>query len=319
MIRVIPIASESLGVRSLCTFVEAKGYKILLDPGAALGVRRRLMPHKREFEALLEAKKKIIDYASKADYIFISHYHHDHYSPFYADYMFRSDEEIASMIYENAEKVFAKSLEDLNKNQLSRAKDLRKHLEGKIEPADNRVVKISDDLVLEFSPPLRHGEPGTKLGKVVAVRIINGEDVIVFAPDVQGPVDEEAMRWILKKKPRLIIVGGPATYLKGHRVKSKAVDKAIENVRELAKRVDTIIIDHHIVRDPKRREKLSKAFEEAEKRKHKILTFAQYLGVEERPLEAMRKKLYEEEPLPEGRHEFIKKVKKRDRIGLELP
>lgn len=38
--RVIPLASESLGVRSLATFVEAGGLRILIDPGVALGPKR---------------------------------------------------------------------------------------------------------------------------------------------------------------------------------------------------------------------------------------------------------------------------------------
>ena len=276
------------------------------------------MPHRREFEALIEAKKRILEYASKADYILISHYHHDHFTPFYADYLYRSDEEIAEKVYENVEKVFAKSLDDLNKNQLSRAKDLWKHLGDKVIPADGKVIDLGD-VRLEFSPPMWHGEPGTKLGRVIGVRIVNGDDMIVFAPDVQGPVDENALRRILQEKPRVVILGGPATYLKGHRVKSSAVNAGIENVARIAKEVDTLIIDHHLVRDANRRGKIADAFKEAEDNNHKILTFAEYLGVEEKPLEAMRKKLYEEEPLPKNRHEFVKKVKKRDHIGLELP
>ncbi|HIH73196.1 MAG TPA: hypothetical protein HA300_07595, partial [Thermococcaceae archaeon] len=51
--KVIPLASESLGVRSLATFLEIGKVGILIDPGAALGPKRySLPPAKIEMEAL---------------------------------------------------------------------------------------------------------------------------------------------------------------------------------------------------------------------------------------------------------------------------
>jgi len=40
------LGAESLGVRGLCCVVEAKGRKIVIDPGLALGYQREgLLPH----------------------------------------------------------------------------------------------------------------------------------------------------------------------------------------------------------------------------------------------------------------------------------
>ncbi len=39
-------------------------------------------PWKNEFDALYETRARIEEYAKKADIITISHYHHDHYTPF---------------------------------------------------------------------------------------------------------------------------------------------------------------------------------------------------------------------------------------------
>ena len=51
--KIIPIASDSLGVRSMATYVETKDCKILIDPSAALGPKRYgLPPHNKELEAL---------------------------------------------------------------------------------------------------------------------------------------------------------------------------------------------------------------------------------------------------------------------------
>lgn len=81
--KVIPLASESLGVRSLATYVKTKDVGILIDPGVALAPDRYgLKPNDIEFEKLREMRNKINDYAKKSNVITISHYHYDHYTPF---------------------------------------------------------------------------------------------------------------------------------------------------------------------------------------------------------------------------------------------
>jgi predicted metallo-beta-lactamase superfamily hydrolase len=61
--KIIPIASDSLGVRSMATYVETKDCKILIDPSAALGPKRYgLPPSIIEIEALKKIKKKINEF-----------------------------------------------------------------------------------------------------------------------------------------------------------------------------------------------------------------------------------------------------------------
>ena len=47
-IKITPLAEESLGVRSMCTYIETKDTKILLDAGAALAPNRLEYPHTPE-------------------------------------------------------------------------------------------------------------------------------------------------------------------------------------------------------------------------------------------------------------------------------
>ena len=42
--KVVPLAAESLGVRSMATYVEAAGVGLLLDPGASLAASRFGLP-----------------------------------------------------------------------------------------------------------------------------------------------------------------------------------------------------------------------------------------------------------------------------------
>ena len=73
-----PLASETLGVRSMAVRVG----NVVIDPSASLAPKRfGLPPHPKEWEALVEASKRIVRAIEKADIIIITHYHRDHYNP----------------------------------------------------------------------------------------------------------------------------------------------------------------------------------------------------------------------------------------------
>src|SRR6185436_20961606 len=77
---VTPLAAESLGVRSMATYVECGETRILIDPGAMLAASRfNLPPADEEWEALRRANDRISAYAGRASLIFVSHYHDDHF------------------------------------------------------------------------------------------------------------------------------------------------------------------------------------------------------------------------------------------------
>ena len=118
---VLPIASDSLGVRSMATFVETKDCKILIDPSAALGPRRYgLPPAQIEIETLKKTKQEIADIAKQCDILTISHYHYDHYDP--------------SETFYYGKKVFAKDIKkDINKSQNTRGTDFKKNIEDSCE------------------------------------------------------------------------------------------------------------------------------------------------------------------------------------------
>src|SRR2546426_12835886 len=78
--KVIPLAAESMGVRSMATFVEVDGVGILIDPGATLAPSRfNLPPADEEWEELRRANDRISAYATRAALVFVSHYHEDHF------------------------------------------------------------------------------------------------------------------------------------------------------------------------------------------------------------------------------------------------
>ena len=86
-IKIIPLAEESFGVRSMCTSIETSDTKILLDAGSSLAPKRMgYPPHPQEYQALAECRKRINKTAEKSEIITISHYHFDHHTPSYTDW-----------------------------------------------------------------------------------------------------------------------------------------------------------------------------------------------------------------------------------------
>ena len=78
--KVVPLAADSLGVRSMATYVEVAGTGILIDPGATLAASRfTLPPAEEEWQALRQANDRITAYAARASTVFVSHYHDDHF------------------------------------------------------------------------------------------------------------------------------------------------------------------------------------------------------------------------------------------------
>src|SRR2546430_9453230 len=78
-VRVIPLAAESLGVRSMATYVEAGDLGILIDPGATLAPTRwGLPPAEAEGQALRRANPPPSPHPPPPRPTFASHTPHGH-------------------------------------------------------------------------------------------------------------------------------------------------------------------------------------------------------------------------------------------------
>ena len=285
--RIIPLASESLGVRSLATYVKIGKVGILIDPGVALGPKRySLPPAKAELEALMKAREKLQTYAKEADIVTISHYHYDHHTPFFEGIYESSSPEKAREVYEGKILLIKHPKESINFSQRKRAWNFLKDAEKiakKIEYADGRFFDFGD-FIMEFSPAVPHGSEGTKLGFVIMLMIDDGARRLVYASDTQL-LNRKAVEWIIKQMPDILITGGPPTYLEGYRVRD-AWNTGLKNLNEIINETNAqIILDHHLIRDKRYPEFFSQLEKEP-------LTFARFLKREDKPLEAYRKELH---------------------------
>ncbi|MCD6571865.1 MAG: MBL fold metallo-hydrolase [Thermoplasmata archaeon] len=279
--KVTPIASDSLGVRSMATLVETKDCRIFIDPSAALGPSRYgLPPAPQEIEALSRTKDEIRELAEKCDILVISHYHYDHYDP---------NEE-----FYQGKTVYAKDInKNINKSQTERGKEFKEIVENrcKLIYCDDTSHKIGETSIV-FSPPFFHGPSNVRLGYVIMTTIDDGDFRLLHASDVQGPVTSEAKDYIISQKPDLLIIDGPPTIFLGWKFSRKNLEDASNNLVEIIKKLDCeIILDHHLLRDLKYRENFPEPYKIGGKR---VKTFAEYLGKENNALEAHRKELWSE-------------------------
>ncbi|MCW4040173.1 MAG: MBL fold metallo-hydrolase [Candidatus Bathyarchaeota archaeon] len=298
-IKVLPLISESMGARSLCTFIETPDIKILMDPGVSLGQRWRLLPHPTEYRILMESRHRIAEYAEKSDIVTISHYHFDHCTPTFTDYRWTfSTPETAHQIFHN-KLVLAKDYrKKINPTQRRRGWIFRKQMENSFQefhPADGNSFTFGDTAI-QFSNPVFHGESETALGWVVMVSISVENERVLHASDVQGPMITTTCQSILEVNPSLLYLGGPPQYLAGYRVNHQTIMRAQRNLLNLSRMIPTLIVDHHLIRGQDWTRFMHPIRRVAETEAHHVYTAAEYCRQRNQPLESERQKLYEQDP-----------------------
>ncbi len=285
--KILPIASDSLGTRSMATYVETEDIKIFLDPGVSLApTRYGLSPHRMEIERMNAHWNEIKEYVKKSDILAVTHYHYDHHDP--------NEPEI----YRDKIVFIKHPTENINFSQKKRAKYFLDQIEGLpkiLEYSDSKEFTFGGTQV-KFSPPVFHGT-SNKLGYVTEVSIVEGEECFLFTSDVEGPSIDDQVDFIIQENPKTIFLDGPMTYMLGFRYSKFSLQKSVENMIKIMNEtiVRDFIMDHHFLRDLKWKKRIENVFEVAEEQGLKILTAAEFLGQENDLLEARRKELYKEE------------------------
>jgi len=285
--KIVPLAAESLGVRSMATYVEAGGTGVLIDPGATLAPSRfNLPPADEEWEALRRANDRISAYAARAGIIFISHYHEDHFRHDPGGYAGRW------VLAKDPRRMIAGA-------QGRRASDLWREIgrAARLESADGREHE-GTKLSFRVSPPLAHGIEGTTLGYVVAITLIDPAERFrfVFASDVQGPLSRVATAYLIRERPHLLYLSGPPSYLE-KQVGTAVIDHGIDNLRRVIDATGCrVIMDHYALRDANAADRFGALWEEG-----RVVTAARYLGVRETALEGKRHILWATQRKPQAR------------------
>ncbi len=286
---ITPVAFDSMGVRSQATFVETPDVDVLIDPSASLGpLRFGYPPHAREWERLKESWKGILKYAKKADILVIGHYHYDHHDPDYE----------LEKIY-GGKTVYVKHPdENINQSQHKRAGHFLpkiREIAKSVEFADGKQFK-SGRTTIKFSPAVFHGT-NPRLGHVVETLIDDGKKKLIHTNDVEGPAVDAQAEFILENKPNVAIVDGPLSYIM-LRYGPENMKRANDNLARILRScpLESLIIDHHLLRDIGWKKRIEPAFEAAKKAGVPLQTAAEFAGRETDQLEANRPRLWKAEP-----------------------
>ena len=285
------LGAESLGVRGLCCVVELKERKILIDPGIALGWSRYgLLPHPVQIAVGAALRNRIISELESSNDVVFSHFHGDHCpllepNPYQLG-LTAVAEQLAAC------RIFAKSSIDISPVQLKRKADLSKAIGRELPETDGTVSGN-----LKFSPSVAHGKPGGKKSTLMMTRIEEEDFVFVHASDIQL-LDRETVGLILDWKPDVVLASGPPVY----RFSSQSAGEttamlrklAWSNAVELAAGVDTIILDHHLLRSE---EGIAWLKELKTYTGRRVLSAAEYMGKKPLFLEARREEFYARYPL----------------------
>lgn len=142
-LKVYPIWFDSMGAKASSVFIETPDTKILVDPGAAQMQPSYPLSSREKKRLRREALSQIKKFAKRADTIFISHYHYDHYTlPKEASSLYR------------AKKLWIKDPNHwINRSQWERARLFLTQLYETFEDKDagkilqaSRKIKIADPL-----------------------------------------------------------------------------------------------------------------------------------------------------------------------------
>jgi predicted metallo-beta-lactamase superfamily hydrolase len=286
------LGTESLGVRGLCCVVEIKNRKIAIDPGIALGWSRfGFLPHPFQIAVGVGIRGKIIEELKNATDVVFSHFDGDHVPLLDANpYQLRLDLVKDSL---SATRIWAKGPKFSSETQKKRREEVEEATRKELPNAEGKK-----DEILEFSSPVPHGEAGSEKGMLMMTRIKDGKEVFVHASDIQL-FDEETIEKILDWKPNIVLASGPPLYRLLSSSKTQK-EKAWQNATKLSKNVDTLILDHHLLRSEEGIEWLKNL---AKNSGHEVLCAANFMKREPLLLEAWRKELYQWLPVPKEWHE----------------
>ncbi len=208
---VVPLAADSLGVRSMATYVEC-------------GQTRN---------------DRISAYATRAGIIFLSHYHEDHFRHDPGLYQGRT-------VWAKDARRMINPRQAQRAGELWKSIGATCRLDS----AEGRVMETAEARLCA-SPPLAHGVEGTGLGYVVALTVTDLREGrrFVHASDVQGPLSAVAAAYLIRERPDLLYLSGPPAYLESQ-LGSALIEQGVDQLlRVLDQTGCRVILDHHALRD----------------------------------------------------------------------
>ncbi|MBN2103009.1 hypothetical protein JW835_03110 [bacterium] len=288
-LKIIPLAAESMGTRSMATYIECGRFRILIDPGASLaGSRYHLPPHPLEKWRLQKHMERIHLFAGSSHAIIITCFHSDHFSDELID-IYRD-----KLIFMQNPNVHIRA------PRRKRAFQFLNQIKGLTKDTiymDNRIFELNN-LRLVFSKPVRSSHDEQE-DFVVPVSISHGNETFIFSSNIEGLFQQSILEWMIKQNPTFLYLDGPDTSSRSNTSRTDRIEQFISMMEQMmtATPLKNIILDHHITRDLKWQYKMTPFLKLGQYKKITIQTAAEYRGENNDFFEARRKKLYQDEPV----------------------
>jgi len=285
------IGAESLGVRSLCCLVTLPDQRIVIDPGLALGyMRNGLMPHPLQIAVGQQIRERILNVLENATDVVFSHFHGDHV-PLVDANPYQLSVYRLPRTFRNL-RCWTKSDNDLTGKFRNRFQDLVDLLGSNLQIAEGR-----SEGRLSFSSSVPHGRSGGNMGTVMMTRVnLNGR-VFVHTSDIQL-LDDLTIDQVIDWRPDIVLAAGPPLYLA--QLNNSERKTAWRNAVRLAQQIGVVILDHHLMRCREGIDWLNALSTTVGK---KVYCAADYMHQPRRLLEAERKQLYQQKPVPGSWHD----------------
>ncbi len=146
--------------------------------------------------------------------------------------------------------------------------------------ADGRAFEFGG-MRLVFTKPLFHGIEYSRVGWIISVVVITGGVKIYYTSDVNGPIIEDYASLIINENPEIIILDGPPTYTLGYMLNNINLNRAVKNavrIIEETNRLELLLYDHHLTREPLFRKRTFPVWEAGVKNNVRVETVAEYYG-----------------------------------------
>ena len=140
---------------------------------------------------------------------------------------------------------------------------------------------------IRFTKPLFHGIEFSRVGWIFATVVQHEGEKLIHSSDMNGPIIEDYMEWIIKENPDILILDGPMTYMMGYLLNKTNLQRAVNNISRIVREseVKLVIYDHHLPREARFRENTEEVWRVAKKLNKKLLTAAEFLGKTPKVLE----------------------------------
>lgn len=285
------IGAESLGVRSLCCLVTLQDRRIVIDPGVSLGyMRHGLLPHPLQIAQGCRVREKILHALNNATDVVFSHFHGDHVPLLDANPYQLSIRSLPPGFRDL--RCWSKSDDGLSSKMSKRLSDLADLWGENMQNAEG-----CSEGPLSFSRAVPHGVLNSNMGTLMMTRIKMDNKVFVHASDIQL-LDDSTVDLVINWQPDIVLAAGPPLYL--DRLSKIERECARRNALRLASNIDTVILDHHLMRSVEGEVWLDELSAAVGK---KVYCAADFMGRPRQLLEAKRVQLYKKMPVPAGWHD----------------